>query len=134
MVNPVVLPKKNKLINRTMNKSELKQLIKEEIMGQNFLYLESSIISLYSEAGIKTQYDDSSIQKYGSKVVSKAIELAPKILSHREKIANFTNILLKDPKTTLLLNVLKNNRLLGGDSTQPSIGDLINTVLRNKLN
>jgi hypothetical protein len=111
-----------------MKKSELRQIIKEEIKDSlnGVDNLENKIASLYGYDSIKTQYDDDMIKRYGQNVIDMAVQMAPKILSYEAKLRTIVKEIENSPEAKMLLKVISNSRRYGGDQSPVELGDLIN--------
>ena len=112
-----------------MKASEFKKLIRKEVKGAlSEVYtgnLETRVIDLYANDGIRTQYDDSMIQKFGQDVVDKAVEMAPKLLAYETKLKGIIQQLEKSPEVEMLTKILQAGPGIRGFATSP-LGALVN--------
>jgi hypothetical protein len=110
-----------------MKKSELQQIIKEEIKKTiNEGSIEDKVADLYAYAGVRTSYDSKMIDKYGQATIQKAVEMAPKVLAYQAKLKAMANEIKTSPEGKMLLAMAKANQLYSGDSGPVSIGDIFN--------
>jgi hypothetical protein len=108
---------------------ELKKLIREEVKGalREASNLENRVADLYGYSGVKTQYSDDTIKRYGQKVIDLAIQMAPKILAYEAKLKKIVEEIEKSPEAKMLMSAMGASRAYGGDSYgRASVGDLIN--------
>lgn len=111
-----------------MKRSELKQLIREEakIVLREESSLESKVADLYAYTGVKTQYSDDNIKRYGQEVIDLAIQMAPKIQKAEQTMKALVKKLKQDPDVKMLLLVQGASNSYGGGSSRTSLGELIN--------
>jgi len=110
-----------------MKASEFKKLIREEIKGalKEESNLESKVADLYAWAGVKTQYSDDLVKRYGQDTVDLATQMAPKIKSAEAKMKALINKLNQDPDVKILLLALGQSNAYGGGRSRVTLGDLI---------
>jgi hypothetical protein len=116
-----------------MKLSQLKQIIKEEIKDSlnEASNLESKVADLYGYAGVKTQYDDDMVKRYGQKVIDLAVEMAPKILAYESELKNIVKQMEASPEAKMLLRAMSEARGYSGGRSYVSLGDLINRYTKD---
>ena len=114
-----------------MKLSQLKQIIKEEIKDSlnEASNLESKVADLYGYSGVKTQYSDDMVKRYGQKVIDLAIEMAPKILTYEAELKDMIKQMQSSPEAKMLLRAMSEARGYGGNSSRVTLGDLINRYI-----
>ena len=110
-----------------MKTQELQKLIREEIKKtlSEANKLESSVADLYAWAGIKKQYSDDAIKRYGQKVVDLAIQMAPKILAYETKLKKMVKDIKSSPEAKMLMKVIEEAGAYGGSDSEVTVGDLV---------
>ena len=110
-----------------MKASEFKKLIREEVKGalREESNLESKVADLYAYAGVKTQYSDDLVKRYGQDTIDLAIQMAPKIKSAEAKMKALVKKLSQDPDVRILLLALGEANAYGGGRSRVTLGDLI---------
>jgi hypothetical protein len=110
-----------------MKKSELQQIIKEEVDKTiNEGRLEEKVADLYSYSGIKTQYSEDSVKRYGQKTVDMAIQMAPSVLAFKKELADTLKNMLGSPEGKMLIATrLAGRGYSGNHSKDISIYDLM---------
>jgi hypothetical protein len=116
-----------------MKLSQLKQIIKEEIKDSlnKAGNIESKVADLYGYAGVKTQYDDDMVKRYGQKVIDLAVEMAPKILAYEVELKNMIKQMEASPEAKMLLRAMSEARGYGGGRSYVTLGDLINRYIKD---
>ena len=114
-----------------MKLSQLKQIIKEEINNSlnEASNLESKVADLYGYSGVKTQYSDDMVKRYGQKVIDLAVEMAPKILTYEAELKDMIKQMQSSPEAKMLLRAMSEARGYGGNSSRVTLGDLINRYI-----
>ena len=114
-----------------MKLSQLKQIIKEEIGNSlnEASNLESKVADLYGYSGVKTQYSDDMVKRYGQNVIDLAVEMAPKILAYEAELKNMIKQMQASPEAKMLLRAMSEARGYGGNSSRVTLGDLINRYI-----
>jgi|688.fasta_scaffold1170377_2 hypothetical protein len=108
-----------------MNKSQLQKLIREEVKGalSEGNALEDKVAYLYGFAGVKTQYSDRVIEKFGKKTVDLAIQMAPKLIAYETSLKKIVKEMEKSPEAKMLLNAME---AMGDGRSSTTLGDLVN--------
>jgi hypothetical protein len=116
-----------------MKLSQLRQLIKEEIEGtlNEASNLESKVADLYGYSGVKTQYDNDMVKRYGQKVIDLAVEMAPKILAYEAELKNIVKQMEASPEAKMLLRAMSEAQGYGGGRSYVTLGDLINRYTKD---
>jgi hypothetical protein len=116
-----------------MKLSQLKQIIKEEVEGtlNEASNLESKVADLYGYSGVKTQYSDDMIKRYGQKVIDLAVEMAPKILAYEAKLKKIVMEMENSPEAKMLLRAMSEAQGYGGGRSYVTLGDLINRYTKD---
>jgi len=110
-----------------MKKSQLQSIIREELKSTlNEGATEKKIADLYAYAGIRTNYDDRMVQRYGNSIVAKAIELAPKVLEFQKKLKAIAKEFKTTPEAQILFAMAQAKKGYAGDQTPASMGDVFN--------
>jgi hypothetical protein len=117
-----------------MKKSELKQIIREELKNtlNEANALESKVANLYAFAGIKTAYTDDLVERYGQKVVDLAIKMAPKILAYKSELEKIVKDIENSPEAKMLLQVAREINYLDGGRSNITLGNLIDGYASKK--
>ena len=112
-----------------MKKSELKQIIQEEIgKSLNEGSLENKIADLYAYAGINTKYSNDMIERYGKAAVDQAILMAPRIIEFKNKLKDIAKEIKSSPEGKMLMNVIKQSKGYGGGHGQVTLGNLFDNL------
>jgi hypothetical protein len=108
-----------------MKASEFKKIIREEVKGalSEVSGLESKVAYLYGFAGVKTQYSDKLIERFGKKTVDLAIEMAPKIIAYETSLKKIVKEMEKSPEAKMLLSAME---AMGNGRSSTTLGDLVN--------
>jgi hypothetical protein len=120
----------------TMNKSQLRQLIREEI--ESSLKEETNldrIANLFAYAGTDpSQYSEKTIQRYGEDNVNAAKEIAPKISAFENKVEQMLKQIQSDEMYPIYSRmILMSNEYSGGRTSMTSpLSDVVNMVSRKK--
>jgi len=116
-----------------MKASQFKKLIREEVKGalSEVSGLENKVADLYGYSGVKTQYDDNMVKRYGQKVIDLAIQMAPKILTYEAKLKKMVMEMENSPEAKMLLSAMSEARGYGGGSSYVTLGDLINRYTKD---
>jgi hypothetical protein len=123
-----------------MKKSEFRQLIREEVRNTikeatapKYSFdeltegtLENDVADLYAYSGIKTQYSDQTIERYGQKTVDMAIKMAPEMFKFKKELASTLKSMMKSPEGKMLIATrLARRSYSGNHSKDISIYDLM---------
>ncbi len=116
-----------------MKASQFKKLIREEVKGalSEVSGLENKVADLYGYSGVKTQYDDDMVKRYGQKVIDLAIQMAPKILTYEAKLKKMVMEMENSPEAKMLLRAMSEARGYSGGRSYVSLGDLINRYTKD---
>ena len=108
-----------------MKISEFRKLIREEVKGavRQRSELEDKVAYLYGFAGVKTQYSDKIVERFGKKTVNLATQMAPKILAYETSLKKMVKEMENSPEAKMLLGAMEAFNGFTGDVT---LGDLIN--------
>jgi len=108
-----------------MKVSELQKLIQEEVKValNEGSKLEDRVAYLYGFAGVKTQYSDKLIERFGKKTVDLAIEMAPKIIAYETSLKKIVKEMEKSPEAKMLLSAME---AMGNGRSSTTLGDLVN--------
>ena len=82
--------------------------------------INSQIADLYAYAGIKEEYSEGVVQRYGQEVVDAAIKLVPQIREYEEGVAILVDHLRKNPLSDLYASMLSRSALYGGSHDSSS--------------
>ena len=130
---------KDNTMNNKSNKTNsnthkaLRETIKQEIIKAlnnsitlNEGKLEDKVADLYAYSGIKTQYSDSTIERYGQKTVDMAIQMAPEMIKFKKELTNTLKSMMKSPEGKMLIAIkLAGRGYSGNHSKDISIYDLM---------
>ena len=111
----------------------LRETIREEIIKalNNSITLtegklENNVADLYAYSGIKKQYSDQTIERYGQKTVDMAIKMAPEMLKFKKELASTLKSMMKSPEGKMLIATrLAGRGYSGNHSKDISIYDLM---------
>lgn len=116
-----------------MKASEFRKLIREEVKEalSEASNLETKVADLYGYSGVKTQYSDDMVKRYGQKVIDLAVQMAPKILAYEAKLKKMVMEIENSPEAKMLLSAMSEARGYGGGSSYVTVGDLINRYTKD---
>ena len=116
-----------------MKATEFRKLIREEVKEalSEVSNLETKVADLYGYSGVKTQYSDDMIKRYGQKVIDLAIQMAPKILTYEAKLKKMVMDIENSPEAKMLLSAMSEAQGYGGGRGRVTIGDLINRYTKD---
>lgn len=117
---------KHKALRETI-REEVKKALKESI--KNTLTegkLEDKVADLYAYSGIKTKYEDKTVERYGQKTVDMAIQMAPEMIKFKKELTNTLKSMMKSPEGKMLIAIkLAGRGYSGNHSKDISIYDLM---------
>ena len=108
-----------------MKASEFRKLIREEVKGaiRQQSELEDKVAYLYGFAGVKTQYSDKLIERFGKKTTDLAVQMAPKIIAYQTSLKKIVKEMEKSPEAKMLLSAMN---AMGDGRSSTTLGDLVN--------
>jgi hypothetical protein len=77
--------------------------------------LDDGVANLYAWAGIKTEYSDDTIKRFGKNVVNRAIEMAPKILEYKKKLKQIVKDIEDSDESKILMAMIGHGRGYAGN-------------------
>ena len=116
-----------------MKATQFRTLIREEVKEalSEVSNLESKVADLYGYSGIKTQYSDDMVKRYGQEAIDLAIQMAPKILAYEAKLKKMVMEIENSPEAKMLLRAMSEAQGYGGGRSYVSLGDLINRYTKD---
>ena len=105
--------------------TEFRKLIREEVKGAltEGTALDDKVAYLYGFAGVKTQYSDKLIERFGKKIIDLAIQMAPNIIAYETSLKKIVKEMEKSPEAKMLLSAMN---AMGDSRSSTTLGDLVN--------
>jgi len=111
-----------------MKVSEFRKLIREEVKGtlSEVNALDKKVADLYGYAGVKTQYSDSVVKRYGKKTIDLGVQMAPKIIAYETSLKKIVKEMENSAEAKMLLGAIDAATEYGGGYKRATLGDLLN--------
>jgi len=88
----------------------------------------NAVADLYAYRGIKSNYDERAIERYGKDTVKMAEEMAPRLLAFMKEMKEVKNNLKKSSEGKMLELIVKNQLEYDGARRSASMGDVFNLI------